>query len=149
MQVKTSDDHIIKEEDFMTHERINGGLGVIITEDAVIEMLLERINEKHPPTDDIAYSLYDIQDIGFLSGMYVDETSTIAVYPNCSFNGSSIYPNHGLIIWTKHDIRSDKIAYLTKEHMIKELKKTISEYIDTESIDFNEHCGLILFTEYN
>ena len=67
MQVKTSDDHIIKEEDFMTHERINGGLGVIITDDDVIEMLLERINKKHPPTDGISYSLYDIQDISFFS----------------------------------------------------------------------------------
>lgn len=149
MQARTSDDHIIKEVDSMTHERINGGLGVIITDDDIIEMLLERINKKRPPTDGISYSPYDIQDISFLSGMYVDETNTIAVYPNCSLNGPSNYPNHGLIIWTKHDIRSDKIAYLTKEHMVAELKKTISEYIDPESIDFNEHCGLILFTEYN
>lgn len=133
----------------MTHERINGGLGVIITDDGIIETLLERINEKHPPTDNIPYSLYDIQDVWFLSGMYVDETNTIAVYPNCSLNGPSNYPDHGLIIWAKYDIRSDKIAYLEKEDMIKELKKTISEYIDPESIDFNEHCGLILFTEYN
>lgn len=149
MQAKTSDDHIITGIDSMTHERINGGLGVIITNDNAIEMLLERINEKHLPTDGISYSLYDIQDIGFLSGMYVDKTSTIAVYPNCSFNGPSIYPDHGLIIWTKYDIQFNKIAYLEKEHMIKELKKTISEYIDTESIDFDKHCGLILFTEYN
>lgn len=133
----------------MTHERINGGLGVIITDDDIIETLLERINEKHPPTDNIPYSLYDIQDVWFLSGMYVDETNTIAVYPNCSLNGPSNYPDHGLIIWAKYDIRSDKIAYLEKEDMIKELKKTISEYIDPELIDFDEHCGLILFTEYN
>ena len=149
MQARTSDDHIIKEVDSMTHERINGGLGVIITDDDIIETLLERINEKHPPTDNIPYSLYDIQDVWFLSGMYVDETNTIAVYPNCSLNGPSNYPDHGLIIWAKYDIRSDKIAYLEKEDMIKELKKTISEYIDPELIDFDEHCGLILFTEYN
>lgn len=136
----------------MTRERINGGLGVIITDEDLIEKIVTVVNDKFPCKDGIEWSKWDLCDNYHINAVYVDQTSTIGVYVNGSFNSVCNYVDSGMIIWAKHDVYMSRLAYIERQDMVDELKNTLSEWLDDDdinTIDFDNNAGLIVYTEYN
>lgn len=132
----------------MVRERISGNLGVIITDECLIEEITEKLKAEHPTWED--FSKWDIQDLYELSGIYVDASHIIAVFSDDNLNSCPEYPEEGLIIWAKEPMSLYMTEYRNKECLINELKKTIKKYVNDDSaIDYDRYTGLILFTEYN
>lgn len=132
----------------MVRERISGGLGVIIINEDVIQRVLDYFNQKYPCDDGTLWNKYDLQDMYQLNAAYLDDNSTIAVYPDGRF-GRCNYPDSGLVIWCKKDISMSAIAYFTKADMVIDLRRTLDDIGISNDVDYENYAGLILYTEYN
>lgn len=133
----------------MVRERINGGFGVIIPEESVIEKVVGYYNKKYPCNDGTSWTKYDLQDMWQINAVYLDSNSTIAVYPEGKLNSAAHYPESGLIIWAKNEVDMSNMAYFTKASLAAELTKTISKIGINNDVDYEKNSGLILYTEYN
>ena len=126
----------------MVRERIYGGMGLIISDEIVLERILSEIKSENSNA-----TLDDFADITGINATYLNSSQTIAVYSQYHLlDGFPSYPEKGLVIWADNNVRLDQFSDEDKKHIAVECLAKISEY--TSKYDLYT-VGLILYTEYN
>ena len=125
----------------MVRERIYGGMGLIISDEIVLERILSEIKSVHSNS-----TLDDFADITGINATYLNSSQTIAVYSQYHLlDGFPSYPEKGLVIWADNNVRLDQFSDEDKKRIAVECLTKISEY--TSKYD-QYTVGLILYTEY-
>ena len=126
----------------MVRERIYGGMGLIISDEVVLERILNAINSEKTDA-----TLDDFADITGINATYLNSSQTIAVYSQYHLlDGFPSYPDKGLVIWADNNVRLNQFTAEDSERITIECLEKISKYI-TKYVSYN--IGLILYTEYN
>ena len=122
----------------MVRERIYGGMGLIISDEIVLERILSEIKSENSNA-----TLDDFADITGINATYLNSSQTIAVYSQYHLlDGFPSYPEKGLVIWADNN----QFTAEDNERIAIECLDKISKYI-TKYVLYN--VGLILYTEYN
>ena len=125
----------------MVRERIYGGMGLIISDEIVLERILSEIKSENSNA-----TLDDFADITGINATYLNSSQTIAVYSQYHLlDGFPLYPEKGLVIWADNNVRLDQFSDEDKKRIAVECLTKISEY--TSKYD-QYTVGLILYTEY-
>ena len=126
----------------MVRERIYGGMGLIISDEIVLERILSEIKSVNSNA-----TLDDFADITGINATYLNSSQTIAVYSQYHLlDGFPSYPEKGLVIWADNNIKLNQFTAEDNERIAIECLDKISKYI-TKYVLYN--VGLILYTEYN
>ncbi|MBQ8133270.1 MAG: hypothetical protein IJ192_02495 [Clostridia bacterium] len=127
----------------MVRDRIYGGMGMIISDEKILEHILDKIN----PDNNSKITLADFEGVTGICSDYLDGSGTIAVYSQHHLlDGFPIYPEKGLVIWANNDVRLNEFTDEDRERITKECLAKIEEYITK----YNSYdVGLILYTEYS
>ena len=126
----------------MVRERICGGMGLIISDEIVLDRILSEIKSENSNA-----TLDDFADITGINATYLNSSQTIAVYSQYHLlDGFPSYPEKGLVIWADNNVRLDQFSDEDKKRIAVECLTKISEY--TSKYD-QYTVGLILYTEYN
>lgn len=126
----------------MVRERIYGGMGLIISDEIVLERILSEIKSVNSNA-----TLDDFADITGINATYLNSSQTIAEYSQYHLlDGFPLYPEKGLVIWADNNIKLNQFTAEDNECIAIECLDKISKYI-TKYVLY--HVGLILYTEYN
>ena len=90
----------------MVRERIYGGMGLIISDEIVLERILSEIKSVNSNA-----TLDDFADITGINATYLNSSQTIAVYSQYHLlDGFPLYPEKGLVIWADNNIKLNQFT---------------------------------------